>query len=75
MSAKPFVELSLPEWTEFMREIVQRERHAVRAGEGATIEAKSLRTDQWLALNLPNGKPQFPTNTERDQALTRIQTP
>lgn len=76
MSTKPFAELTLPEWTEYMRELIQREGHAVRAGEGnATIEAKSLRTNEWLSLPLPGGKPEFPTTAERDKALARIQAP
>lgn len=70
-----FAELSLPEWTEYMREIVQREGRAVRKGPANTIEAKSLKTNDWLSLPLPNSKPHFNTTAERDAALVRIQTP
>lgn len=77
MSTKPFSELTLPEWAEFIREIVQREGRAVRAGAGNnTIEAKSLTKNEWFTLPLPpDGKPHFPTTADRDQALARIQTP
>jgi hypothetical protein len=72
-----FAERTLPEWTEFMREIVQREGRAVRSGgANLTIEAKSLTTNDWFSLPLPpDGKPFFKTTAERDQALARIQEP
>lgn len=74
-TGKPFSTLTLPEWTEYMRELVQREGRAVRSGEAnLTIEAKSLTTDQWYSLPLPpDGKPFFNTTAECDAALTRIQ--
>jgi hypothetical protein len=74
---KPFAALTLPEWADYMREILQREGRAVRSGgANLTIEAKSLTTDQWYSLPLPpDGKPQFTTTTDRDQALARILEP
>lgn len=76
-TSKPFSALTLPEWADYMRELVQREGRAVRAGAGnTTIEAKSLTTDHWYSLPLPpDGKPFFTTTAERDAALARIQTP
>ncbi|MDF3059398.1 MAG: hypothetical protein K0R17_3613 [Rariglobus sp.] len=76
MKTTSFAALSLPEWTEYMRELIQREGRAVRAATGNnTIEAKSLTENDWFSLPLPNGEPHFATTAERDQALTRIQTP
>lgn len=64
-----------PAWIEMLREIVQRDGQAVRAGAGDSIEALSLRTNEWMPIRLPDGGTAFPTTRERDQALTRIQTP
>lgn len=76
MSTTRFSELTLPEWTEYMRELIQREGRPVRAGAGNnTIEAKCLFSNDWLSLPLPDGKPHFTTTAERDAALVRIQTP
>lgn len=75
-TGKPFSALTLTEWTEYMRELIQREGRAVRAPAGNnTIEAKSLTENDWLSLPLPNGEPHFATTAERDQAFARIQTP
>lgn len=75
MSTKPFSEFTLAEWAEHMRVIVQRDGHDVRAGRDNTIEAQSINTGEWLFLNLPHGKPVFPSTAERDAALARIKTP
>lgn len=69
-----FSERTLPEWTEFMRELIQREGRAVRAGRDNTIEVQSFNTGEWHSINLPHGKPFFTTTAERDAALKRIQT-
>ncbi|MFA6962408.1 MAG: hypothetical protein WC205_16760 [Opitutaceae bacterium] len=70
-----FAERTLPEWTEFMRELIQREGRAVQAGRDNTIEVQSFNTGEWHTINLTNGKPFFTTTAERDTALARIQTP
>jgi len=83
-TTKPFAALNLTEWAEYMRDIVQREGRAVRAGAALTIETKSLTTteangittNEWYSLPLPPlGKPHFPTVEARDIALDRIRTP
>jgi hypothetical protein len=83
-TAKPFAALNLTEWADYMREIVQREGRAVRAGAALTIETKSLTTteanggttNEWYSLPLPPvGKPHFPTVADRDTALARILAP
>jgi len=64
-----------PAWIGMLREIVQRDGQAVRSGAGNSIEARSLRTNEWMPIRLPDGTTEFPSTTERDQALARIQTP
>lgn len=76
MSSTSFSQLTLAQWTEYMRELIQREGRPVRAGAGNnTIEAKCLFSNDWLSLPLPDGKPHFATTADRDAALARIQTP
>ena len=60
----------LPEgWIEERREVIQREGYALRAGEGATIEIKSLTTNEWLRLALLDKATAFTTEAERDVVL------
>lgn len=63
-----------PEWTDMIREIVQRDGAAIRAaGTSPVIEVKSLRTNQWLPLMLPGGGLAFTNYDERNLVLRRIQ--
>jgi hypothetical protein len=55
-----------------VREIVQRDGQPVRAGACNSIEVKSLTTNQWLLLQLPNGAKHFATPEARDAILGRI---
>jgi hypothetical protein len=60
----------LPEgWIEERREVIQREGYALRAGDGATIEIKSLTNNEWLRLALPDKATAFTTEAERDVVL------
>lgn len=60
----------LPEgWIEARREVIQREGYALRAGDGATIEIKSLTTNEWLRLALLDKATAFTTEAERDVVL------
>ena len=60
------------DWPATVREIVRRDGQAVRAGAGNSIEVKSLNTNQWLCLQLPNGAKHFATPEARDAILGQI---
>lgn len=70
----PIARSQLPEgWIEERREVIQREGYALRAGAGATIEIKSLHTNEWLRLPLPDKAPAFTTEAERDGVMGELQ--
>lgn len=58
-----------PEWIAERREVIRRDGYAVRAGEGNTIELKSLTTNRWCVLTLPGGALAFAILLERDAVL------
>ena len=60
------------DWPALVREIAQREGQPVRAGACNSIEVKSLTTNQWHALQLPNGAKAFATTEARDLILSQI---
>lgn len=69
----PITRAELPEgWIAERREIVQREGYALRASAGASIEIKSLTTNEWLRLALPEKAPSFATAAERDAVLAQL---
>ncbi len=61
-----------PEWIADRREIIVRDGYATRAGEGASIEIKSLRTNEWLYLVLPGGARDFVCEATRDAVLRQL---
>lgn len=62
------------EWIAIRREIILREGRAVRAGESApTVEIKSLVTNEWAVLTLPNEATRFATVQDRDVVLAQLQ--
>jgi len=62
------------EWIAVVREIAQRDGHALRAGEANTIEVQSInQPDLWLSLQLPGDGQTFTTAAERDEVLRKIQ--
>jgi hypothetical protein len=70
ITVAPIARDQLPEgWIEERREVIQREGYALRAGEGATIEIKSLTTNEWLRLALLDKATAFTTEAERDVVL------
>lgn len=60
------------DWPATVREIAQRDGQPVRAGACNSIEVKSLTTNQWHALQLPNGAKSFATEADRDAILSQI---
>ena len=72
------------EWIELRREIIQRDGYALRAGDGNSIEVKSLtpreqmaerdplRTNAWCPLALPGGAVNFRTAEDRDAVLSQL---
>ena len=60
------------DWPATVREIAQRCGQPVRAGACNSIEVKSLTTNQWHALQLPNGAKSFATPEARDAVLGQI---
>lgn len=60
-------------WCSRVRRAVQVEGQALRAGDDLSIQAKSLRTNEWMSLLLPGGSTQFATARDRDDALRFIQ--
>lgn len=61
------------EWPAMVREIVQREGHAVRASAiEPIIEVKSLTTNRWHPMGLPGGGTTFVDYAERNLILNRI---
>ncbi len=63
------------EWIEMIREIVQRDRHAVRPGECREIHIQSKMTGRFCALNLPGNRLSFSREMERDAVIERILRP
>lgn len=62
------------EWLAERREIVARDGYALRAGEHrATIEVKSLVTNEWCLLTLPGGALEFASPLTRDAVLLELQ--
>lgn len=62
-----------PEWLAIRREIVVRGGYALRAGTPrATIEIKSLVTNEWCVLTLPDGADEFASAAARGQVLARL---
>jgi len=59
-------------WPATVREIVQREGAAMRAGAGASIEVQSINTGEFMPLLLPGGAMEFATAAERDAVLAQI---
>ncbi len=60
------------DWPATVREIVRRDGQPVRAGAGNSIQVKSLTTNQWLTLQLPNGAKHFAHEADRDAILGQI---
>lgn len=60
------------DWPATVREIAQRDGQPVRAGAGNSIQVKSLTTNQWLTLQLPNGAKSFAHEADRDAILGQI---
>ena len=60
------------DWPATVREIAQRDGQPVRAGACNSIEVKSLTTNQWHALQLPNGAKSFASTEARDAVLGQI---
>ena len=74
ITVAPITRAQLPEgWIAERREVVQRDGYALRAGEGASIEIKSLTTNEWLLLALPDKAPGFATEAERDGVIGELQ--
>jgi hypothetical protein len=61
-----------PAWPATVREIVQREGVAMRAGAGGSIEVQSINTGEFMPLLLPGGAMEFATAAERDAVLAQI---
>jgi hypothetical protein len=73
IAVDPITRALLPEgWIAERREVIQREGYALRAGAGASIEIKSLTTNEWLRLALPDKAPAFTTEAERDAVLAQL---
>jgi hypothetical protein len=69
----PVAAAAIPaEWPGIVREIALRDGHAVRAGEGATIEVQSINTGLFHPLALPNNGTCFETDADRDSVLRLI---
>lgn len=62
-----------PDWIPLRREIIVRDGVAVRAGAGASIEVKSLTTNEWCRLTLHGGAQAFVTFADRDAVLAQLQ--
>lgn len=57
----------MPEWVERVR--AREHGNMVRAGVGATIEARSIHTGDWQPVMLPGGGVSFANVVERDVVL------
>lgn len=69
----PITAASVPdEWISDVREILVRDGQAIRAGDGPSIEAKSLRTNKWGRLMLPGSGTTFTDVAERDVVLAKL---
>lgn len=76
-SVAPVTRAELPaDFVAVRRAIVRRDGIALRAGavaQGCTIEAKSLRTNEWHPLALAGGAIAFAFPAERDAVLREMQ--
>ncbi len=61
------------EWVAVVRELVDRQGRALRGLPGRRyIEVKSLTTNEWQPLGLPDGGFEFTSEAERDLFLARL---
>lgn len=74
-ATKPPAENIPGEWIEIVREIVQREGRAVKAGNKNAILIQNIQTGRWGALSLPDGGTAFARSIERDAVIERLQKP
>ena len=73
ITAAPITRAQLPEgWIAERREVIVREGYALRAGAAATIEIKSLTTNEWLYLALPDKATAFTSEADHDVVLAQL---
>lgn len=60
------------EWFLDVRKIIERDGHAVRAKGDISIEVKSLTTNAWYILGLPNLSGKFVSKEDRDDVLAKL---
>lgn len=63
-----------PGWIKRVRMATQAEGLALRAGPDLSIQAKSLRTNEWAPIMTPRNGTQFVSTQERDEILRLIQS-
>lgn len=70
----PMAATDIPEaWTAQVREIIVRCGHAVRASAlQPVIEVKSLTSNSWHPLGLPNGSTKFSSWEDRNSILAKL---
>lgn len=60
------------EWCADVRKIIQRDGYAVRSNGDFVIEVKSLTSNNWHPLGLPNGSGKLASREDRDIVLQKI---
>lgn len=60
------------DWCVEVKKIVQRDGYALRANGDFVIEVKSLTSNSWHPLGLPNGSGKLASKEDRDIVLNKI---
>lgn len=62
-----------PEWIELRRGIIERDGHAIRAGNGLWIELQEAnRPNVWWPICTPTGGQLYATAADREAVLQRL---
>lgn len=60
------------DWAARVRSAIVRDGQAVRRGAANEIQAKCLRSDEWMPILLPGGGTSFATAEDRDKVIAML---
>lgn len=59
-------------WCADLKKLIARDGHPIRTHGDFVIEVKSLTSNHWHPLGLPNGSGKFATKEDRDIVLAKL---
>jgi hypothetical protein len=66
-------EVLATDWVARVAPAVARDGQAVRLGNGPSIEAKSLQTNQWMPIMLPSNGSTFTSLSDREKVFFALE--